>query len=615
MVTRIPASAAAAPARKAAPRRAEPKSRLAGSASEPQSRLTGAGGEPKSRLSGAGAEPKSRLSGPAAESAARGAGAPSLGQQLSQALEGVLGSALTGQMGHIGDAIGSAVGQAVAGGIQLQGERMSRVDTAWLRMDSPGNLMMIVGVWILRPSVRVADVRQRVEERLLKFARFRQKVVEDAAGAVWVTDKKLDIRQMVVTETLPAARPAKAGKTPRGARHAAAAAAAPAGDQAALQARVAQLASEPLSRERPLWQFHVIEHYTDPQGRVGSALIARFHHCIADGIALISVMNSIVDGGQEPPARRRRARLDDAPQEWLADSVVKPLTHWTVKALDLAGDGTARTLQTLGNPQKGLAGSLDIARAGVQLATDLSAMALMPDDSPTALKGKTGPVKCVAWCPPIPLDDVKAVGKALNASVNDVLLSCVAGAIGGYLRDRGDDTRGKEIRAMVPVNLRPLEEAYKLGNRFGLAPLVLPIGVTHPLERVYEVRRRMNALKGSFQPLITFGLLSVAGLLVKPAQDAMLNLFARKTTAVMTNVPGPREKLRFCGATLDENMFWVPQSGDVGMGVSILSYGGGVQFGLITDRGLCPEPEQIIARFTPEFERLSTLTLMLPWGT
>jgi diacylglycerol O-acyltransferase / wax synthase len=131
---------------------------------------------------------------------------------------------------------------------------------------------------------------------------------------------------------------------------------------------------------------------------------------------------------------------------------------------------------------------------------------------------------------------------------------------------------------------------------------------------VYEVRKRMSALKGSYQPLLAFSLLAVAGLLIKPAQDMMLNLFARKTTAVMTNVPGPRDKLKFCGATLEQSMFWVPQSGDVGLGVSILSYGGGVQFGVITDSLLCPEPQQIIDEFMPEFARLSIVTLMLPWG-
>ena len=257
---------------------------------------------------------------------------------------------------------------------------------------------------------------------------------------------------------------------------------------------------------------------------------------------------------------------------------------------------------------------MDAARLGYQLLSDAAALALMPDDSPTLLKGMPGNAKRVAWCPPLPLDEVKAIGKALNCSVNDVLLSCVAGAIGSYLRRHGDDTAGKEIRAMIPVNLRPMEEAWKLGNHFGLVPLVLPIGITNPIERVYAVRSRMAALKGSTQPLLAFGLLAVAGLLIKPAQDALLGLFSRKTTAVMTNVPGPREPLALCGSRVTQCMFWVPQSGHVGLGVSILSYGGGVQFGVITDTQLCPEPQQIIDAFAPEFAALSTLTLMLPWG-
>jgi diacylglycerol O-acyltransferase len=285
----------------------------------------------------------------------------------------------------------------------------------------------------------------------------------------------------------------------------------------------------------------------------------------------------------------------------------------------VAGGSAAKSLTLMAAPQQTLAGTvdqaIDIARIGTQLASDLAALALMPDDSTTRLKGTPGAVKKVAWCEPIPLDAVKAVGKAFNASVNDVLLSCVAGAIGHYLRGLGDHTEGQEIRAMVPINLRPLEDAWKLGNRFGLVPLLLPIGVTNPVERLYAVRARMGSLKGSLQPLLTFGLLSVAGLLIKPAQDAMLNLFGRKTTAVMTNVPGPGTKLRVCGSTLEQTMFWVPQTGSVGLGVSVLSYGGGVQFGVIADTALCPEPQAIIDGFTPAFNQLLAVTLMLPWGS
>jgi len=386
-----------------------------------------------------------------------------------------------------------------------------------------------------------------------------------------------------------------------------------AGQQQALQNRLAELCMVPLDRKYPLWQFHLVENY-----KGGTALVVRIHHCIADGIALISVTQSLVDGGAPPPQRAGKAERPDSTEDWIVQTLLKPLTQFAVKAMGKAGDGAVKSLGLMMDPkdgmEKGVAGSVDAARMAYQVISDLAALALMPDDSVTSLKGQPGMQKRVAWCAPLPLAEVKAVGRALNCSVNDVLLSCVAGAIGQYLRAAGESVQGKDIRAMVPVNLRPLEQAYKLGNQFGLAPLVLPIGLDNPVERVYEVRRRMSGLKGSMQPLLTFGLLAVAGLLIKPAQDAMLSLFSKKTTAVMTNVPGPAAKLTICGSTIEESLFWVPQSGSVGLGVSILSYGGGVQFGVVSDSTLCPEPQGIINYFEPEFAKLSVLTLMLPWG-
>ena len=485
--------------------------------------------------------------------------------------------------------LGHAALRAAKGLLGRSGERMTKVDTAWLRMDSPGNLMMIVGVWTIKPAIRYPELCQRVEERLLRFDRFRQRVDEGAAGASWCEDAEFDIARHVVREKLP-----RKGRDRQ---------------QAALQDRVAELAMRPMDRRHPLWQFHLVEDYEG-----GSALIARIHHCIADGIALISVTMSLVDGGASPPARKRSQTAVDA-EEWISKTLVKPVTDLALKALGAAGGGAVRSLRLLLEPQKGVTGTLGLGRLAYQVACDAAALALMPDDSPTRLKGKPGTSKRVAWCQPIPLDEVKAVGKALNCSVNDVLLSCVAGAIGGYLQSLGDDTTGQEIRAMIPVNLRTAEHAHELGNRFGLAPLVLPIGIDNPVERVYEVRRRMNALKGSTQPLLAFGLLALAGLLIKPAQEAMLNVFGRKTTAVVTNVPGPREKLKLLGSTLEQCMFWVPQSGDVGLGVSILSYGSGVQFGVISAASLCPDPQKIIDEFEPEFDKLAWLTLMLPWAS
>lgn len=468
-------------------------------------------------------------------------------------------------------------------------ERMSKVDTAWLRMDTEANLMMIVGVWSIRPSITLAALRERVATRLLQYPRFRQKVVEDAfGGAQWVLDRDFDLARHVVAEVpLP-----RRGESL----------------DAVLRERVAELCSQPLDPARPLWQMQLIEDMGDGS----SALICRIHHCIADGIALIAVMLSITDDGKAPPQRAQRPQSEES--DWLLDAFLRPMSNMTVKAIGLAGKGVSKGVDVVMSGTTPVDSSLEMARMGYQAVSDVAAFALMPDDSHTRLKGKPGVRKTVAWDDGLALDEVKAVGKALGASINDVLLACAAGAIGRYLAERGEDPAGKEIRAMVPVNLRPLEQAWQLGNRFGLVPLVLPIGIANPVERLFAVRARMNELKGSFQPVMAFGLLSVAGLLIKPVQHAMLNIFAKKATAVMTNVPGPAEALKFCGATVEKVMFWVPQSGDIGVGVSILTYAGRVQFGLITDAGLCPDPDAIVANFAPEFEKLLMLSLMMPWA-
>ncbi|WP_374661914.1 wax ester/triacylglycerol synthase family O-acyltransferase [Inhella sp.] len=476
--------------------------------------------------------------------------------------------------------------------MNLPVERMSKVDTAWLRMDTPENLMMIVGIWVLSPRLTVEQVRERCVSNLLPYRRFRQRVEEDVMGALWIEDEQFDIANHVETATL----------SPR--EHQS--------NWEALREHVASLTSEPLDPAHPLWHMELIEDF---EGR--SVLISRLHHCIADGIALISVMLSITDGGTPPPKRKAGKEPEhehEGEHDWIIEMLLKPITDMTVKAVQLTSKGVSTGLDLMGRAEHPMDGPLQAARLGYQAMSDVSALALMPDDSHTRLKGKPGVRKRVAWNDELPLDEVKAVGKALGCSVNDVLLASVAGAIGAYLRAHGERVGGKEIRAMVPVNLRPMEKAYQLGNRFGLVPLLLPIGIDNPVERVYAVRARMQELKGSLQPIMAFGLLSVAGLFIKSVQNAMLNLFAKKATAVMTNVPGPAKPLKFCASTVEQVMFWVPQSGDIGMGVSILTYAGRVQFGLITDAKLCPDPEAIVERLAPEFEKLTTLTMMLPWA-
>lgn len=465
----------------------------------------------------------------------------------------------------------------------MKRQRISAVDTAWLRMDRPGNLMMICGVLTFREKIDLARLKRVIAERFLVFRRFRQRPVETPAMSFWETDVDFDLDYHVAHTALPG----RAGKRE-------------------LQALVSRLVSTPLDPARPRWQFHLVDNYDG-----GSAIVARIHHCYADGIALVRVMLSMTDATADgPPAmpfearERRRAKADDNLSQLIA-----PFSGVLASARRIGGMLVDTGAGIWHDPAK----AVELADKGTALTAEVAKLALMTHDSPTRFKGAPGVAKRVAWGDSLPLPEVKAIGKALRSSVNDVLLSCVAGALRDYLVARGDAVEGVVVRALVPVNLRPMESAYRLGNQFGLVFLDLPIGIENPVERLYAVRANMNALKGSYQPVLALGLLAAMGSGPKLLQETLLAILARNATAVMTNVPGPQQPLYMAGARIDSLMFWVPQSGDIGMGVSILSYDDRVQFGVVTDRGLCPDPERLIERFPTQFEQLVLATLMSPW--
>ncbi len=463
-----------------------------------------------------------------------------------------------------------------------QRERMSSVDTAWLRMDSSVNLMMIVGVLIFDGAVDFARLKRTLEFRLLSYRRFRQRVVQETTGAWWELDPNFDIDSHVLRVSLP-------GK----------------GGKAELERYVAGQISQNLDHSKPLWQFQLIENY-----RGGAALFARIHHCIADGIALMGVLHSLTDSARDAPEEGDISPWLDTGGDGEEDSfwhrLIAPLGVALAKAIRVSGKTSAGSLRLLAEPER----VFDYAKLAAGVAAELIVLATMPDDSPTRFKGKPGVAKRLAWTEPMPLADIKAIGGILGCSVNDILLSCVAGALRQYLVDQGDDAEGVELRAFVPVNLRARDDENHLGNRFGLVALVLPVGIEHPFMRLYEVRRRMQELKGSYQALAAMGILGVVGMCPEPVQKEVLAILSDKGTAVMTNVPGPQQPLYMAGARLAQQMVWVPQSGNVGMGVSILSYNGHVQFGLMTDKKLVPDPDTIVNRFAPEFEKL-VLTLLL----
>jgi WS/DGAT/MGAT family acyltransferase len=460
-------------------------------------------------------------------------------------------------------------------------ERMSSVDTAWLRMDGPAGAMMIVGVSATETPIRPDEFRRMIEQRLLCFQRFRHRPVADALGASWVEDDAFDLDAHVQRVLLPE----------------------PAG-QEELQALAAELASSPLDPARPMWQVHLVERY-----RGGSAWIIRVHHCYADGIAMIRVLLSMTEQdpapalGTRPPPRAtagRRPAVDVLPVLSWVEQLAQPAGDILENALAEGAKLLETGIHQLFHPER----AATIAAQAGGMVGEFAKVVALPDDPDTPLRGDLGGRKAVAWGTPIPLHEVRTVGRALGCTINDVLMATIAGVLGDYLRSRGFDTDDLTLRASVPVNLRAADEPLTLGNRFGLVFVELAPGLANPLARLHATREAMAALKGSLQPPMALMSLGLMGLMPAVVQAPLVELFSRKATAVVSNVPGPQAPLYLCGQRVTEMYFWVPQSGSIGLGLSLLSYAGQVYFGAIADRRLVDDPGGLVARFATEFEKL-----------
>lgn len=425
---------------------------------------------------------------------------------------------------------------------------MPSADAAWLHMDRPTNLMVINSVLWFDEPVDLARLIAVFHRRIaLRFPRFTQLAEEGALGAHWVDDPNFDIHLHFHHIALPAPH-----------------------DQAALQELVGDLITKPLDRGRPLWDVYLIDDYGG-----GSAVLTRMHHCIADGIALARVMLLLTDPEPEPAAV----------------GVADPVRH---PHLELAR-GLAHT-------------AVDVVRHPLGATADLATLVklLFPrPDGDTPLKGDLGVLESVAWTRPISLRRVKTAGRAHGATVNDVLASVVTGALGRYLRERGDGT-ADHVNALIPFNLRPLEEPLPrdLGNRFGLVLLGLPIGIDDPLERLLEVKARMDAIKSSHEGAMAYAILALMGRTPVQLEERLIDFFTDQGSLVLTNVPGPAAPIYVAGKRVRGVLVWAPTSGSLGMSVSIFSYDGKVTAGFLTDAGIVPDPNELAEAFHAEFEAL-----------
>jgi WS/DGAT/MGAT family acyltransferase len=433
---------------------------------------------------------------------------------------------------------------------------MAAADAAWLHMDRATNRLIVNSVMWFDEPLDWSAVRVLLKDRLVgRFPRFSQRVIDHLTSVWWEDDDTFDLELHIRQVVLPAP-----------------------GGVAELQRYVSRLVGTDLPHDRPLWEMHFVDGYRG----AGSAIVSRIHHCIADGVALSRVMLSLTDDPDEAAGAQLGDRADAQP----ADAADRR-RHGLVPALEhLTGAVAHEAL----HPSR----ILDHVRDAATAAAAVVRVVAMTPDARTALRGELGPDKTVVWSAPIPLHDLKAAAHAAEVTVNDLLLTALSGAVRSYLAR--EDGCAPDIRVVLPVNLRPRDQPLPaaLGNEFGLVFLDLPTSIDDPRERMAEIRRRTSALKSSAEPLVTFRILGLVGHTPYVAEQMFVDRFALNGSAVVTNVPGPRQPVFLAGRRVRGTIGWPPESGTMGVGVSIISYDGEVIIGLITDDRLIMDPHRIL---------------------
>jgi WS/DGAT/MGAT family acyltransferase len=454
-------------------------------------------------------------------------------------------------------------------------EPVSKVDNAWWHMDTPDNRMVVTSVLLFDRPLDPAAVRDLVEQRMLRFARFRQRIVtplRDLGEPQWELDPDFDLDAHLHRVALPA----------------------PGGEEE-LRAMVSDVMSRPLDAAKPLWETWIVDGHNG-----GGALISRTHHCVADGIALTRLLLSLTD--------KDAADAPDGEPEW-----------WEVRPRRLAGAPKRRGALGMAAHLTGIAARevlssvRDPAHASRVLREardDLAALTrvtFLPAEARTSLKGHLGVRKVVTWSGLIPLAEVKRIATTVEGTVNDVLVSAVAGGLRRYLLDRGDRVpESLELHATVPVNLRPLDGPIELGNRFGLVYPALPVGIADPLQRLRAVKDNLDQIKDTPEATVAIAVLDALGHGPAALERRFIEFFTSKSSMVLTNVPGPRHHRRFAGARLERVVSWAPPSGSLAMSLCIFSYAGDITIGLQTDAGTIPEPQAIVDAVQAELAELGS---------
>ncbi len=435
--------------------------------------------------------------------------------------------------------------------------RLSALDDSFLAVETPTAHMHVGWAAVFSPprdaqAPRFEELRDHIESRLCRAPRYRQKLAEDPLGLnspIWVDDEAFDVNRHVV-----------ASKSPR------------------LDDLVDECMSSQLPRDRPLWQICVADRLDD--GRIG--VVGKAHHCMVDGVAAVELASLLLDPSPdaEPPVDQgwRASRAPGA--AWRTVSAMIDMVRVQSRLVGFAG-------RLARSPGRIAALPGDLRRAGLALAHALDRTEPVPP-----LNQPISPARHLAsfWRP---LDEIKRVARGFDATVNDVLLVVSAGGARRLLERRGQPPTS--LRTMVPVSVRPDDEADELGNRISFVFIDLPCDEPDPIRRLRMVQLAMSERKEDGDPEGAEAVLSAVKFVPRVVQHAISRLAASPRTfnLVVSNIPGPSEPMYMLGCELEEAYPVVPIADEHALAIGMTTVRDRACFGLYTDRESLPEADQL----------------------
>jgi len=460
-------------------------------------------------------------------------------------------------------------------------DRLSAVDASFLLQEGAATHMHIGGVATFEgPAPTYDEFLAHIRSRLGLVPRYRQKLAEPplrTGRPLWIDDPNFNLGYHVRHTALPEP-----------------------GSEEQLLNLMSRVFSQRLDRTKPLWEMWLIEGL-GPAGEGGGnrfALLTKTHHCLVDGVAGIDLMSTLFDLDPVPRVVDEEEWLP-APEPSSAQLLAGSLQAWVDTGREIAG-GLAGAIthpeRTIERVREAAVGIGEVAWAGIN------------PPAPTPLTGDIGPHRRFAVVRER-LEDFKEIKNAFGGTINDVVLAVMAGALARFVRSRGIRTEGLELRACVPVSVRTGDQEGTMGNRITQILCPLPVYIEDPVARLHFVREAMAGLKESKQAL---GAATIAGMedFAPPtilAQASRLHFSTRMYTTLVTNIPGPQFPLYVLGRELEELVPVAFLGGKRSLATAIMSYNGGITFGLIGDYDALPDLDLIGEALSDSIEELLAL--------